>query len=106
MGSRRAQKTEKSMIQNLYWKQVFQSPKTKIGFIIVIIFAVAAILAPVLAPHDPLLVDVTIKLKGPSAAYPLGTDQSCHDSKKTDIHGKCRKNRNTSGISSDYRDDF
>ena len=64
MGSRRAQKTEKSMIQNLYWKQVFQSPKTKIGFIVVIIFAVAAILAPVLAPHDPLLVDVTIKLKG------------------------------------------
>ena len=55
MGSRRAQKIEKSMIQNLYWKQVFQSPKTKTGFIVVIIFVVAAILAPVLAPHDPLL---------------------------------------------------
>ena len=27
------------------------------------IFAVAAVFAPVLAPHDPLLVDVTIKLK-------------------------------------------
>ena len=75
MGSRRAQRTEKSMIQNLYWKQVFQSPKTKIGLIVVIIFAVAAIFAPVLAPHDPLLVDVSIKLKNPSAAYPLGTDQ-------------------------------
>ena len=33
------------------------------------------IFAPVLAPHDPLLVDVSIKLKNPSAAYPLGTDQ-------------------------------
>ena len=53
MGSRREQRTEKSMIQNLYWKQVFQSPKTKIGLIVVIIFAVAAIFAPVLAPHDP-----------------------------------------------------
>ena len=75
MGSRRAQKTDKSMIQNLYWKRIFQSPKTKIGLIVVMIFVVAAVFAPVLAPHDPLLVDVTIKLKSPSAAYPLGTDQ-------------------------------
>lgn len=75
MGSRRKQKTEKSMIQNLYWKQVFRSPKTKIGLMVVIIFVLAAIFAPVLAPHDPLLVDVSIKLKNPSAAYPLGTDQ-------------------------------
>ena len=42
---------------------------------VVIIFALAAIFAPVLAPHDPLLVDVSIKLKNPSAVYPLGTDQ-------------------------------
>ena len=42
---------------------------------VVIIFVLAAIFAPVLAPHDPLLVDVSIKLKNPSAAYPLGTDQ-------------------------------
>ena len=55
MGSRRKQKTEKSMIQNLYWKQVFRSPKTKIGLMVVIIFALAAIFAPVLAPHDPLI---------------------------------------------------
>ena len=75
MGSRRKQKTEKSMIQNLYWKQVFRSPKTKIGLMVVIVFVLAAIFAPVLAPHDPLLVDVSIKLKNPSAAYPLGTDQ-------------------------------
>ena len=44
------------MIQNLYWKRIFQSPKTKIGLIVVMIFAVAAVFAPVLAPHDPLLV--------------------------------------------------
>ena len=75
MGSRRKQKTEKSMIQNLYWKQVFRSPKTKIGLMVVIVFVLAAIFAPVLAPHDPLLVDVSIKLKNPSATYPLGTDQ-------------------------------
>ncbi|MDD6323987.1 MAG: ABC transporter permease subunit [Lachnospiraceae bacterium] len=69
MGSRRKKNT------NLYWKQVFQAPKTRIGFVIVILFALAAIFAPVLAPHDPLYVDVSIKLQGPSLAYPLGTDQ-------------------------------
>ena len=87
MGSRRKQKTEKSMIQNLYWKQVFRSPKTKIGLMVVIIFALAAIFAPVLAPHDPLLVDVSIKLKNPSAAYPLGTDQSWDDVFYQDFSG-------------------
>ena len=69
MGSRRKKNT------NLYWKQVFQAPKTRIGFVIVILFALAAIFAPVLAPHDPLYVDVSIKLQEPSLAYPLGTDQ-------------------------------
>ena len=34
-----------------------------------------ALLAPILAPHDPTLVDVSLKLKNPSWAYPLGTDQ-------------------------------
>ncbi len=63
MGSRRKQKTEKSMIQNLYWKQVFRSPK--IGLMVVIIFAFGIIFAPVPALHDPLLVDVSIKLKNP-----------------------------------------
>ena len=34
-----------------------------------------ALLTPWIAPHDPLLVDVSIKLQGPSLEYPLGTDQ-------------------------------
>ncbi len=74
MGSRRSTKPKKHDAESI-WKQVFRSPKTKIGLMVVIIFALAAIFAPVLAPHDPLLVDVSIKLKNPSAAYPLGTDQ-------------------------------
>ena len=34
------------------------------------IFAVAAVFAPVLAPHDPLAGGRYNKLKSPSAAYP------------------------------------
>lgn len=75
MGSRRKKNAEKSMVQNLYWKQVFQSPNTRVGFGVVVLFTLAAIFAPVLAPHDPLYVDVSIKLQGSSLAYPLGTDQ-------------------------------
>lgn len=36
--------------------------------------AAAATLAPLLAPHDPLAVDVIHRLQPPSWTYPLGTD--------------------------------
>ncbi|BAU28482.1 nickel transport system permease protein [Aneurinibacillus soli] len=35
----------------------------------------AGLLAPILAPNDPVLVDLSHKLEGPSAQFPLGTDQ-------------------------------
>ncbi|MDW2886577.1 nickel ABC transporter permease subunit NikC [Exiguobacterium artemiae] len=35
----------------------------------------AALAAPWLAPHDPYLVNLAVKLQGPSWTYPLGTDQ-------------------------------
>ncbi|OPH50494.1 nickel ABC transporter permease subunit NikC [Paenibacillus ferrarius] len=37
--------------------------------------ALAGLLAPLIAPNDPSLVDLTHKLKGPSEQFPLGTDQ-------------------------------
>lgn len=56
-------------------RRIFQQNKTRIGLGIVILFVCLAVLAPILAPHDPTLVDVSLKLKNPSWAYPLGTDQ-------------------------------
>lgn len=56
-------------------RRIFQQNKTRIGLGIVILFVCLALLAPILAPHDPTLVDVSLKLKNPSWAYPLGTDQ-------------------------------
>lgn len=56
-------------------RRIFQQNKTRIGLGIVILFVSLALLAPILAPHDPTLVDVSLKLKNPSWAYPLGTDQ-------------------------------
>ncbi|MRX72792.1 nickel ABC transporter permease subunit NikC [Bacillus lacus] len=43
------------------------------SFIIVVLFLIT-ILAPWLAPNDPVLVNVAHKLQSPSLNYPLGTD--------------------------------
>lgn len=66
---------EEAGIQRLRWTGVFRQTKAKIGLIIIIVFAGIALLAPVLAPNDPLLVNVEQKLQGPSLTYWLGTDQ-------------------------------
>lgn len=62
-------------VECLSLRRIFQQNKTRIGLGIVILFVCLALLAPILAPHDPTLVDVSLKLKNPSWSYPLGTDQ-------------------------------
>jgi peptide/nickel transport system permease protein len=42
--------------------------------VFIAIIVVVAILAPVLAPHDPTQVDILGSYQGPSATHPLGTD--------------------------------
>ena len=49
--------------------------KTQIGLAIAILFILVAIFAPLIAPNNPTLVDVTVKLQNPSLKYPFGTDQ-------------------------------
>lgn len=49
--------------------------RSKIGLAIVLLFVAAAVFAPLIAPNDPLLVDVSHKLEGPSSTYWFGTDQ-------------------------------
>ena len=43
--------------------------------LIILIIMIAGILAPVIAPNDPTLIDVKIKFMGMSMKYPFGTDQ-------------------------------
>ena len=47
----------------------------------------AAVLAPWIAPHDPLAQDLTRKLQGPSADHLLGTDRFGRDVLSRLIHG-------------------
>ncbi len=50
-----------------------------IGGVGLIVIVLAAVLAPLLAPFDPLQQHLNTRLQGPSATYPLGTDNLGRD---------------------------
>lgn len=57
------------------------------GVIICIFWIVMAILAPVVAPYDPILQDMAQKLQAPSAAHWFGTDKFGRDIFSRVIYG-------------------
>jgi peptide/nickel transport system permease protein len=50
-----------------------------LGLVIISIWAVLAITAPLLTPYDPLVQEVAARLSPPSAAHPFGTDELGRD---------------------------
>ncbi|GGT25688.1 ABC transporter permease [Nonomuraea spiralis] len=52
---------------------------TVAGVAVLAVLVAVAILAPVVAPHDPLAIDFSAALSGPSADHLLGADQSGRD---------------------------
>lgn len=50
-----------------------------VGLGIIVIVVMAAVAAPALAPHDPMVMDTSAVLQGPSRKYVLGTDQFGRD---------------------------
>ena len=74
---RRKKKAETLLEQNgnLSLNRIMRQRKTQIGLAIAILFVLVAIFAPLIAPNNPTLVDVTVKLQNPSFKYPFGTDQ-------------------------------
>ena len=75
MRQKREKKAESFGVQRFSWHVIFRKKRTIAGAVIILCFVFTALFAPVLAPHDPLLVDIVNKLQGPSPAYPFGTDQ-------------------------------
>ena len=74
---RRKKKAETLLEQNgnLSLNRIMRQRKTQIGLAIAILIILVAIFAPLIAPNNPTLVDVTVKLQNPSLKYPFGTDQ-------------------------------
>ena len=62
-----------------FWRYYARGHGGMIGLTIVALLLLAALFAPLLAPHDPLLQARDAILQPPSAAYPLGTDDVGRD---------------------------
>lgn len=58
-----------------FWSRFKKDKLGMLSLLIILIVMVVGVLAPVIAPNDPTLVDVKIKLMGMSMKYPFGTDQ-------------------------------
>ncbi|MCL0035961.1 ABC transporter permease [Dehalococcoidia bacterium] len=58
-----------------------------VGLVIISIFVLCAILAPWIAPHDPLDSSLAHTLQGPSPANPLGRDELGRDILSRILHG-------------------
>lgn len=60
-------------------RTLLRDPLAAFGLVLVVSLTLAAVFAPVLAPHDPGAVDATVRLAGSSAEHPLGTDELGRD---------------------------
>ncbi|HEY3314486.1 MAG TPA: nickel transporter permease [Bacillota bacterium] len=68
-------------------KYLLRSPLSRVGLVILLLVILVAIFAPVLAPHDPLQVDLPNRLKPPSREHLLGTDEMGRDILSRIIYG-------------------
>jgi len=66
---------------------ITNSPLTITGFCIVLGLVVIAIIAPFIAPYDPLAIDLLHELKPPSLTYPFGTDDLGRDVFSRTLYG-------------------
>ncbi len=60
-------------------KRIIHEPLGFFGLILVTLIVISAILASVIAPYDPIAINIIDRLQGPSANHLLGTDQLGRD---------------------------
>ncbi|HEX2716426.1 MAG TPA: ABC transporter permease [Gemmatimonadaceae bacterium] len=61
------------------WKRLLHDNRAVAGVAVVALIVLSAALAPLVARYDPLAVDLTRQLQGPSTAHWLGTDVQGRD---------------------------
>ncbi len=67
--------------------RLMSEPMGAVGAVLVVLFIAVALFAPLIAPYDPLALDIPAKLQGPSLAHPAGTDQLGRDTLSRLIYG-------------------
>jgi peptide/nickel transport system permease protein len=68
-------------------RRLLRNPSSAIGLAVVLLLVAVAVFAPLLATHDPNAQDFALRLKPPSAAHWLGTDQFGRDLYSRLVHG-------------------
>jgi peptide/nickel transport system permease protein len=65
----------------------FANATAVVGFVGLVLIACTALFAPLVAVHDPLVVDITARLEPPSWSHPFGTDELGRDTFARVIYG-------------------
>ena len=68
-------------------RRFLRDPSAVVGVAIVLVVALAALLAPWLARHDPTLADFHNRFASPSRSHPFGTDNLGRDEFSRILHG-------------------
>ena len=63
----------------LAWERFVRRRASVAGLVVIVLFVLAAILAPLIAPYDPIATSWSAVRKAPSAAHWLGTDENGRD---------------------------
>jgi peptide/nickel transport system permease protein len=69
------------------WRTLLRNPTGLVGTVLIVGFAVVAVLADLIAPRDPIRVDLRAKFRPPSLEHPFGTDDLGRDLLSRVIHG-------------------
>lgn len=70
-----------------WWQNLLRSPSGVTGLLLIVLIATSALLAPYIAPYDPIALNPPVRLQGPSTAHWLGTDQYGRDTLSRILYG-------------------
>ena len=69
------------------WRRIRKDKTALLGGIVILLFILIAVFAPLLSPFDPYAIDKNAILKAPSSVHPFGTDQLGRDVLSRMIYG-------------------
>lgn len=69
------------------WRSLRRQPLAFVGIVLMVVFAIMAVFAPLLAPFNPAALDLLHRLQPPSATHWLGTDELGRDVLSRLIYG-------------------
>jgi peptide/nickel transport system permease protein len=69
----------RQLVRRQLVRRLLQEPTTVAGFVLMLLFVIFAIAAPLLSPYDPLFQNISVSLTPPSGGYWLGTDKLGRD---------------------------